>query len=227
MTPATGPELVPVGNATLLGTVVEFDDPRGIGTVACGERSVPFHCTAITDGSRRIEVGTVVAVRIGAGRLGRLEARSVHPIPGVHAGPDEIVPDLDRPGAHSRTQIGDYTPVTPSSSAPPPSAIAEPAVEPGPAVEPDPVVEPGPAVEPDPVWPDDLSATPVSGTPAVPSAMAPPAPSPVGSGIEGSSEDDESAPRPNFWSPFSTSPAGPPPTWSTPVTPRVPPTDPA
>jgi len=103
------PELVPAGDATLLGTVVEFDDPRGVGTVDCGGRSVPFHCTAITDGSRHIEVGTVVAVRIRAARLGRLEARSVHPIPGVHAAAEEqAVPGVDRPGAHSLRAHRDY-----------------------------------------------------------------------------------------------------------------------
>ena len=83
MTPAlpAGPEdLVPVGAATLFGTVVEFDEPRGLGAVRCGARVVPFHCTAISDGTRAIAVGTEVAVRIAAGRLGRLEARSVRPL---------------------------------------------------------------------------------------------------------------------------------------------------
>ena len=40
-----------------------------------------FHCTAITDGSRRIEVGAVVAFVVAAGRLGRLEARLGPPAP--------------------------------------------------------------------------------------------------------------------------------------------------
>ena len=75
-------DLIPVGRAPLPGRVVEFDDPRGIGVVRCGDRTFPFHCTAITDGSRTIGVGTEVTVGIGAGRLGRLEARSLRPVPG-------------------------------------------------------------------------------------------------------------------------------------------------
>ncbi len=83
-TPTSPSDLVPVGRAPLIGTVVSFDDSRGIGTIETGpDRTVPFHCSAITDGSRSIEVGTVVAVRIVAGRLGVLEARSVRPLPGV------------------------------------------------------------------------------------------------------------------------------------------------
>ena len=65
-------DLIPVGRATLLGTVTAFDDARGVGEVRCADRSVPFHCTAITDGTRTIEIGTPVAVRIGPARLGRL-----------------------------------------------------------------------------------------------------------------------------------------------------------
>jgi len=73
----------PPSGAILVGSVVEFDEPRGLGTVACGDRSYPFHCTAITDGTRTIAVGTVVAVDVAAGRLGRLEARTVRPVPGM------------------------------------------------------------------------------------------------------------------------------------------------
>jgi hypothetical protein len=81
----TGPvDLIPVGKAPLVGDVVEFDDPRGLGVVEYGPgRRVGFHCTAITDGSRTIAVGTVVALVVAAGRLGRLEARYVRPLPGV------------------------------------------------------------------------------------------------------------------------------------------------
>ena len=83
-TPTSPSDLVPVGRTPLIGTVVSFDDSRGIGTIETGpDRKVPFHCSAITDGSRTIEVGAVVAVRIVAGRLGVLEARSVRPLPGV------------------------------------------------------------------------------------------------------------------------------------------------
>jgi hypothetical protein len=82
----TGPtpiEPLPVGGPPLVGEVVDFDEDRGIGLVQEGNRVLPFHCTAITDGSRRIEVGTVVALRLGAGHLGQTEARAVRPLPGV------------------------------------------------------------------------------------------------------------------------------------------------
>lgn len=231
MTTAAGPELVPVGDTTLIGTVVEFDDARGVGTVGCGDRSVPFHCTAVTDGSRRIEVGTVVAVRIRAARLGRIEARSVRPLPGVPNAVPGGSGDVDRPGAHSPRPIDDrtYGPVGPPAVVPspsPPVAASEPVVEP--AVGGD--VEGGGSA---PSWPADESPTPAVGTPAVPSGTGGPAPAapsvtrPAAEGVDGADDDDESAPRPDFWSPFSRSPAGPPPTWSTPVTPKEPPTDPS
>jgi hypothetical protein len=79
-------DLQPVGRSPSIGNVAEFDDPRGLGTLEYGPGlRLGFHCTAITDGTRQIEVGTVVAFTVGAGRLGRLEARSVRPLPGVAA----------------------------------------------------------------------------------------------------------------------------------------------
>ncbi|MDY7103447.1 MAG: hypothetical protein S0880_19860 [Actinomycetota bacterium] len=62
------------------GTVLSFDDPRGIGVVgdATGEVA-PFHCTAIADGSRTIEVGAPVGYDLVAGRLGRWEASRIVP----------------------------------------------------------------------------------------------------------------------------------------------------
>lgn len=77
-------EFVPVGHSLFVGDVVEFDEERGLGTVEYGRGSqLPFHCTAITDGSRTIAAGAVVAFAVAAGRLGRLEARLVRPLPGV------------------------------------------------------------------------------------------------------------------------------------------------
>ena len=77
-------DLVPVGKAPLVGDVVEFDDALGMGVVEYGPgRRLDFHCTAITDGSRSIAVGSVVAFVITPGHLGRLEAQSVRPLPGV------------------------------------------------------------------------------------------------------------------------------------------------
>lgn len=60
---------------TRTGTVVEFDEPVGLGVVSepDGTRH-PFHCTAIADGSRDIAVGTPVTFRLTPGRGGRHEA---------------------------------------------------------------------------------------------------------------------------------------------------------
>jgi CspA family cold shock protein len=56
------------------GTVSEFDDPRGLGTVHSDEGEYPFHCTAIADGSRTIEPGAEVDFDVVPGRQGRWEA---------------------------------------------------------------------------------------------------------------------------------------------------------
>ena len=62
------------------GTVTAFDEPRGLGEVtdAAGE-VVPFHCTAIADGSRTIEVGRAVHFAVRPGRMGRWEATGIRP----------------------------------------------------------------------------------------------------------------------------------------------------
>lgn len=65
------------------GEVASFDDGRGYGFVRTSGRSDEhfFHCTAITDGSRTIDVGTAVSFRLSAGHLGRWEAVEVCPLP--------------------------------------------------------------------------------------------------------------------------------------------------
>ena len=64
---------VPLG--AMVGDVVAFDDPRGIGAVRTDDgHELPFHCTAIADGTRTIAVGTRVAFRVAPGRAGRWEA---------------------------------------------------------------------------------------------------------------------------------------------------------
>lgn len=63
------------------GSVASFDDPRGIGTVvddADGQEHF-FHCTAIADGTRAIEVGAAVDFEVVAGRMGRWEATNLRP----------------------------------------------------------------------------------------------------------------------------------------------------
>ena len=79
--------LPPVRHVPQIGRIDQFDGPRGIGIVDCGNgRKVGFHCTAITDGSRDIAVGTLVAVVITTGHLGHLEASSLRPLPGAAPG---------------------------------------------------------------------------------------------------------------------------------------------
>jgi len=73
----------------MIGTVVEFDEPAGYGHVAAdpsadapaanGDRWF-FHCTAIADGSRTIEVGARVRFDVVPGHQGRYEATDLRPV---------------------------------------------------------------------------------------------------------------------------------------------------
>ncbi len=60
---------------TIHGTVTVFDEPVGLGEVQAADGSgYPFHCTAIADGSRNIDVGQKVTFRLVPSRIGRTEA---------------------------------------------------------------------------------------------------------------------------------------------------------
>ncbi|MCX7621958.1 MAG: cold shock domain-containing protein [Acidimicrobiales bacterium] len=62
------------------GSVLEFDEAKGFGTVKSEEgQEYFFHCTAIADGSRTIEPGTDVVFEVVAGRRGRWEATLLRP----------------------------------------------------------------------------------------------------------------------------------------------------
>ena len=61
------------------GTVVTFDEARGLGEIDADGQRYPFHCTAIADGTRTIAVGAVVAFETRAGGLGRWEATAIEP----------------------------------------------------------------------------------------------------------------------------------------------------
>jgi cold shock CspA family protein len=64
--------------ATVTGVVEAFDDPRGLGIVLADDgQTYPFHCTAVSDGSRHIDIGTRVIFVLAPGHLGRLEARDL------------------------------------------------------------------------------------------------------------------------------------------------------
>ena len=60
------------------GTVADFDEHVGIGTVRAEDgRELFFHCTQLTDGSRTIDVGALVRFEIVPGHRGRWEAARV------------------------------------------------------------------------------------------------------------------------------------------------------
>lgn len=64
------------------GTVDTFDETRGLGTVRADDGSVlPFHCTAIADGSRTIAEGRPVRFVVVPGRAGRWEATRIVELP--------------------------------------------------------------------------------------------------------------------------------------------------
>lgn len=63
------------------GRVTSFDAKGGWGEVTDVDsgRVYPFHCTAIADGSRTIEVDTSVDFEVTPGRMGRWEGRGLKP----------------------------------------------------------------------------------------------------------------------------------------------------
>ncbi|HEY8523472.1 MAG TPA: cold shock domain-containing protein [Acidimicrobiales bacterium] len=79
------------------GVVAIFDEHRGLGTIRADDgRELPFHCTAIADGTRTIPVGLRVAFAVAAGRLGRWEATAIEPAADAAASaasPDAVAAD--------------------------------------------------------------------------------------------------------------------------------------
>jgi len=67
--------------APRIGVVAEFDERRGLGVVRADDgKPYPFHCTALTDGTRNVETGTRVVFSVVAGHGGRYEARGLTPV---------------------------------------------------------------------------------------------------------------------------------------------------
>lgn len=61
------------------GVVSEFDAGLGLGTIEDSDgNAYPFHCLAIVDGSREIEVGLDVGFEV-LPKLGRYEACRIGP----------------------------------------------------------------------------------------------------------------------------------------------------
>jgi cold shock CspA family protein len=64
--------------APRIGEVVEFDEARGLGVVRADDGpSYPFHCAALADGTRQVELGTRVVFSVAPGHGGHYEARAV------------------------------------------------------------------------------------------------------------------------------------------------------
>jgi cold shock CspA family protein len=60
------------------GVVEQFDERRGLGTIVADDGDVlPFHCTALADGSRTVEAGRRVQFRVVPGLSGRWEATQI------------------------------------------------------------------------------------------------------------------------------------------------------
>jgi hypothetical protein len=64
--------------SSALGVVVAFDAREGLGRVELEDGTeASFHATQLTDGSRQIEVGTPVTMRLVPWHRGRREATAV------------------------------------------------------------------------------------------------------------------------------------------------------
>ena len=61
----------------MTGKVVAFDAGRGVGEIESDGERYPFHCTAIADGSRTIDVGADVDFALAAGAAGVWEASQI------------------------------------------------------------------------------------------------------------------------------------------------------
>lgn len=65
--------------AARTGEVSSFDAQVGLGEVRAADGTVyPFHCIAIADGTRVIEIGSAVAFELLA-KMGRYEATDIRP----------------------------------------------------------------------------------------------------------------------------------------------------
>jgi len=64
----------------MTGTVAGVDAATGWGRVAAASGvEYPFHCTAVADGTRAVEVGTPVVFWLATGHRGVWEAAGITP----------------------------------------------------------------------------------------------------------------------------------------------------
>ena len=64
----------------MIGTVIAFDERRGVGTIEADATRHFFHCTQIADGTRAIHVGQAVEFTVVPGRLGDWEATEIEKV---------------------------------------------------------------------------------------------------------------------------------------------------
>jgi cold shock CspA family protein len=65
----------------MTGRVASFDQQVGLGEIVAADgATVHFHCIAIGDGTRTVEVGAEVEFELVA-KLGRYEATRIRPVP--------------------------------------------------------------------------------------------------------------------------------------------------
>jgi cold shock protein len=68
----------PVRRHPRQGVVSAFEEERGLGTVTDEDGATfDFHCSALVDGTRSVEVGRAVVFVVRPGHRGRLEAREL------------------------------------------------------------------------------------------------------------------------------------------------------
>lgn len=62
------------------GTITSFDEERGLGELDASGSLYPFHCTAMIDGTRTIEIGAAVTFGVRPGGMGRWEATAIEKV---------------------------------------------------------------------------------------------------------------------------------------------------
>ena len=63
------------------GVVTGFDGPRGLGTITAEDGTdLPFHCTALLDGTREVDEGAAVTFEVRPAGMGRWEATGIQKV---------------------------------------------------------------------------------------------------------------------------------------------------
>jgi len=62
------------------GTITAFDEARGLGELEADGALYPFHCTAMIDGTRTIDVGARVTFGVRPAGMGRWEATAIEKV---------------------------------------------------------------------------------------------------------------------------------------------------